>query len=97
MEPGACPFLSKNIKHATTERIIKGKHIASPEPVRSPVQSAPHAIWVRPGEGELKLNIDGCWRVVDVGFLFFKSLSTAPEDSLCVVNDQPVGNPKRKV
>jgi hypothetical protein len=21
----------------------------------------------------------------------------APEDSLCVVNDQPVGNPKRKV
>jgi hypothetical protein len=22
---------------------------------------------------------------------------TAPEDSLCVVNDQPVGNPKRKV
>jgi hypothetical protein len=48
----------QNIKHATIERIIKGKHIASPEPVRSPVQSAPHAIWVRPGEGELKLNID---------------------------------------
>jgi hypothetical protein len=22
---------------------------------------------------------------------------TAPEDSLCVVNNQPVGNPKRKV
>jgi hypothetical protein len=36
-----------------------------------------------PGNGARKLAA-GAWLM-------------APEDSLCVVNDQPVGNPKRKV
>jgi hypothetical protein len=48
------------------------------------------------------------WRGSGVGvneiFFFNKRLDlpagawlTTPQDSLCVVNDQPVGNPKRKV
>jgi hypothetical protein len=33
---------------------------------------------------QIRLMIAGAWL-------------TTPEDSLCVVNDQPVGNPKRKI
>jgi hypothetical protein len=54
---------------------------------------------------------DGCWCLVDEGAssssssipgndarkLAAGAWVTTPEDSLCVVNDQPVGNPKRKV
>jgi hypothetical protein len=52
----------ENIKHATTEQIIKGKQIAGQdEPVESLVRVAPQVVWRRPQEGELKLNVDGAF------------------------------------
>jgi hypothetical protein len=51
-----------NIKHATKEQIIKGKQIVGQDqPVESSVRVAPHAVWRRPLEGELKLNVDGAF------------------------------------
>jgi hypothetical protein len=52
----------ENIKHATTEQIIKGKQIARQDhPVKISVQAVSQAVWRRPAEGELKLNVDGAF------------------------------------
>jgi hypothetical protein len=60
----------ENIKHATTEQIVKGKQIVGEDPlVRRSVQSASQAGWQCPAVGELKLNVDGAFvaQTLEVG------------------------------